>query len=51
MTMGSDILKDKIKSVVTIALCLIYKKAPPRPTVGLPVANKLKEWVAMDLKF
>ena len=31
--------------------CQIYKKAPPRPIVGLPMATKFQETVAMDLKF
>ena len=31
--------------------CQIYRKAPPRPIVGLPMATKFLETVAMDLKF
>ena len=31
--------------------CQVYQKAPPKPIVGLPMANKFQEVVAMDLKF
>ena len=31
--------------------CLTYKRAPPRPVVGLPMATKFLQSVAMDLKF
>lgn len=31
--------------------CKLYKKAPPRPVVGLPMATEFQETVAMDLKF
>ena len=29
---------------------MIYKKAPPRAAVGLPLASKFKEWDALGLK-
>ncbi|XP_066913250.1 uncharacterized protein [Clytia hemisphaerica] len=31
--------------------CQIYRRSPPRPVVGLPMASKFLETVAMDLKF
>ena len=31
--------------------CLAYKKAPPRPVVGLPLATRFLQSVGMDLKF
>ena len=33
------------------ATCQIYRRSPPRPVVGLPMASKFLETVAMDLKF
>ena len=45
-------LKEKIKLICkNCPVCLIYKKGPPRPIVGLPLATKFKECVAMNLKF
>ena len=45
-------LKDCIKSLSKeCTTCAIYKKNPPRPIVGLPMATKFQETVAMDLKF
>ena len=32
-------------------ICQLYKKAPPQPILGLPMATAFKEYVAMDLKF
>ena len=31
--------------------CKLYKKMPPRPVVGLPMATEFQETIAMDLKF
>ena len=31
-------------------ICTIYKRPPPRPVVGLPLATRFNECVAMDLK-
>ena len=31
--------------------CKLYKKTPPRPVVGLPMATEFQETIAMDLKF
>ena len=45
-------LKQKIKLICkSCPVCLTYKKTPLRPIVGLPLATKFKECVAMDLKF
>ena len=44
--------KKQIRNVTkNCSLCQVYRKAPPRPTVGLPIASNLRETVAMDLKF
>ena len=32
-------------------VCTLYKKTPPRPIVGLPMATRFQECVPMDLKF
>ena len=46
--------KDLIQTINTISdsceICLKYKKSPPRPAVGLPMATRFLETVAMDLK-
>ena len=45
-------LMDEIKNVERdCETCSRYKKAPPRPVVGLPMAKAFNECVAMDLKF
>ena len=45
-------LKEKIKLICkNCPVCLIYKKTPSRPIVGLPLATKFKECIAMDHKF
>ena len=45
-------LKTEIKTITNECnTCQIFKKPPTRPVVGLPVASKLLECVAMDLKF
>ena len=45
-------LKEKIKLICkNCPVYLIYKKTPPRPIAGLPLATKFKECVAFDLKF
>ena len=45
-------LKEKIKRVSeNCTTCKIYRKAPPRPMVGLLMATPFQETVAMDLKF
>ena len=44
-------LKKQIKSVTeNCKICKIFKKPPPRPIVGLPMATEFQEVVAMDLK-
>ena len=45
-------LKNEIVKVTnTCNTCKIFKKPPPRPVVGLPMASKFLECIAMDLKF
>ena len=49
---GNQNLVEEIKSVSNNCLtCKKYKNVPPRPVVGLPMANEFQETVAMDLKF
>ena len=48
----TDLLKDEIRKISQDChTCRIYKKAPPRPVTGLPLATHFQECVAMDLKF
>ena len=42
-----EILENIISSC---EICLRYKKAPPRPVVGLSMAHTFNETIAMDLK-
>lgn len=46
--------KDLLDEIVNVSenckICHEYKKPPPRPVVGLPLATKFNEVVAMDLK-
>ena len=45
-------LKNELKTISDeCQTCKVFKKAPPRPVVGLPMATKFLECVAMDLKF
>ena len=45
-------LKKAVKEVTeSCVICKKYKKTPPRPVVGFPMATKFNECVAMDLKF
>ena len=45
-------LKDEITKVShECRTCLVYQKVLTRPVVGLPMASKFQECVAMDLKF
>ena len=50
----ADKLKRKkpevLKVIENCEICSKMKKAPPRPKVGLPVANDFNEVVGMDLK-
>ena len=47
-------LQGKKKAALEIIdkckICSKFKKSPPRPKVGLPVANDFNEVVGMDLK-
>ena len=46
-----DELKEQIISVSkSCKFCREYKKPPPRPVVGLPVATSFNQCVAMDLR-
>ena len=45
-------LKSLIKKVSNkCQICQVYRKAPNRPVVRLPMATPFQEWVAMVLKF
>ena len=45
-------LKDLINDISKECnVCQIYRRPPPRPVVGLPLATTFQECVAMDLKF
>ena len=45
-------LKNEIVNVTNNCnTCKIFKKPPPRPVVGLPMASKFLECIAIDLKF
>ena len=50
----ADKLRGKRKAVLQILdkckICSEMKKSPPRPKVGLPVANEFNEVVGLDLK-
>ena len=47
----NDDLKAKIREVTEeCSTCKIFKKAPARPAVGMPMASQFNETVAMDLK-
>ena len=48
---SNETLKDDIRQVSeNCEVCKIYKKAPARPSVGLPTATEFNEMVGMDLK-
>lgn len=45
-------LKNQIHKVSeSCDICLRYKKPPPRPCVGLPLATSFNECLALDIKF
>ena len=45
-------LKNEIKKVTEKCdTCIRFKRPPPRPVVGLPLATRVNECVGMDLKF
>ena len=49
---GDSELKNEIQKVTNnCQTCKDYRKATPRPVVGLPMASTFQECVAMDLKF
>ena len=48
---SNDALKEAIKHVdINCDTCKLFKRPPPRPVVGLPMATKFLECIAMDLK-
>ena len=51
---GSDDCEDLIKEITILSkkckICKEYKKPSPRPVVGLPLATRFGECVAIDLK-
>ena len=48
---SNDQLKNEIRKVTNECnVCKMFKKAPSRPTVGLPMATEFNDVVAMDLK-
>ena len=49
---GNQNLVQEIKNVSNnCPICKKYKKIPPRPVAGLPMATEFQETVAMELKF
>ena len=49
---NDDELKEALRAVSeTCETCRNFKKPPPRPVVGLPLATTFLECVGMDLKF
>jgi transposase InsO family protein len=47
----NESLKREINEVTNNCdVCKVFKKPPPRPRVGLPMASEFQEVVAMDLK-
>ena len=49
---SDHILNDKIKNACkNFPVCLVYKKAPSKPILGLPLANRNKECITVNLKF
>ena len=50
--MMKEELKTLIKKIsAECQICQMYKKTPPQPIVGLPMATALQECVAMNLNF
>ena len=47
----AELKKEILKVSEECQTCQVYKKPPPRPVVGLPLASTFLECVAMDLKF
>ena len=42
--------KAVLEEIERCKICSNFKKSPPRPRVGLPVANDFNEIVGLDLK-
>ena len=47
----SDLRSEIVKVSKTCRICQEYRRPPPRPVVGLPMATTFNECVAMDLKW
>ena len=45
-----DVVEAFKKVTEDCKICMMYKKVPPRPVVGFPMASKFNQCVAMDLK-
>ena len=47
--------KDLINEITNVSnncqVCMKYKKSPPRPAIGFPMASTFMETVALDLKY
>ena len=49
---NNEELKSEIRKVTEQCdTCMRFKRTPPRPVVGLPLATRVNECVGMDLKF
>ena len=48
---NQNLMEEIVNVSSNCTTCNLYKKVPPRPIVGLPVATEFQETVAMDLKF
>ena len=49
---SNEALKDEIKSIeAECQTCKLFKRPPPRPSVGMPRATKFLQCIAMDIKF
>ena len=48
---NEDLKKELQKVESSCNTCIQYRQAKPRPSVGLPLASKFLDTVAMDLKF
>ena len=47
---AKEIITEIKKVTENCKTCLMFKKTPPRPIVGLPIATEFNQVVAMDLK-
>ena len=47
----SELHRALEKVIENCETCLAFKKTPPRPVVGMPLATRFLQSVGMDLKF